>query len=175
MSNFWTIRAHEPYKFPSWEYILFLLIQFDIYCANLDLARSFLPNLYISNVPIIPITLSPAKTVTPLCTPKLINIGLAARMHPEAMADLIKSLPVKIEAAYWGYETGTYMKRPWMTQYWPTTKIATPISGTIQWILARAVQANMKSPTGITKDPKMAGSKRCSCSRNPFLMLSGII
>ena len=56
----------------------------------------------------MPITLKPAKTLTPSVIPRFINNGLANKMLPQANALLEKSFAANKEAAYCGYESGTY-------------------------------------------------------------------
>jgi hypothetical protein len=53
-----------------------------------------------------PATLKPARSVTPLSTPRLRKSGLAKTTLAPAVTDLQTLFPAKSDAAYSGYEKG---------------------------------------------------------------------
>lgn len=55
-----------------------------------------------------PITLSPPSKLTPFPTPRSIYIDLENKTVPKAKKDLQASFAAKSEAAYCGYDIGTY-------------------------------------------------------------------
>lgn len=52
-------------------------------------------------------------------------------------------------------------------------KNALPMVGTIQWMLARAVQPNQNRQIGMQKAPTKAGGMRSSGLMSPFLLKRG--
>ena len=73
------------------------------FAANLLLALSAAPYFQSTNMPITPMTVSPASKLTPRPTPKFKKSGRANRIAPAARLERAKSLPAKSEAAYCGY------------------------------------------------------------------------
>lgn len=78
--------------------------------ANFDLDLNLAPNKYSANMPITPKVLRPPRRLTPLPTPRLMKSGRPNRILPQAKALRKKSLLANSDAAYCGYESGTYTK-----------------------------------------------------------------
>lgn len=142
-------------------------------CANVLLDRSHAPYFHKQNIPIIPRHDNPASSETPPAIPRFINIGLANKMHETANRERHKSFAANSEAAYLGYDRGRYTKTLWKMIKLEVIKIVTAMRLTIQCMSLRTVHPNMKYPAESVMTAKIAGTRRCSGARKPFLRMSG--
>ena len=141
--------------------------------ANFDLARSLAPKNHRHQIPITPPQANPASSDVPGPIPRFTYSGWANMTEPAPRVDRMQSLAAKRLAAYCGYESGRYIKMHWKSTKPPVQNVVMPMTEAMKGKSVRDVQAKMKRPIGKPVEAKMAGTRRCSCARGPFLRRSG--